>query len=400
MPKIDDPNIKIKTIKPFKRESIRHWDGIEKIAPRGNREPIGNQLVTDISNQLVINKEPIGNQLVNKNEPQKTNKESISNPISNRNKEPNSNQLVTQLVTDKTSLERVKKLWGLQKKILFYIVESCMARGQLTSGAITNETFRIIANTDADTVKTAIQRLKNKGLITKEPGKRGKGGFTSYIITEAVRNAIIEDQRQVRNSNQLVTQLVTDNSNQLVINKEPYKEPNVPSSSSYNNLTTTTNELPAEWEELDISGLSKMNFTKTKLKEIYNFGCDYENVRRSISAASYDIKAGKEISLALFMSTVKMKKSEYSATAKGYIDPLQKEEEENAQRLALRADAIRKARLRALDDELEVWVDENTKEIERILPSGLIIPFRANGLEHVELKEYLINYYIENIKNK
>ena len=104
-----------------------------------NKSPlISNQLVTNISNQLVINKEPISNQIHKENILENMNKEPISKRISNHNKEPISNQLVSELVTVQSI---VSKINGHQRKILFYIVEDCIYRGKLISGFITNEIF-------------------------------------------------------------------------------------------------------------------------------------------------------------------------------------------------------------------------------------------------------------------
>ena len=49
-----------------------------------NKESIGNQLVTKISNQLVTNKEPISNHIKNSNDHKKYNKEPIGKRIGNR----------------------------------------------------------------------------------------------------------------------------------------------------------------------------------------------------------------------------------------------------------------------------------------------------------------------------
>lgn len=249
----------------FQRKKLRPWDSIETLVP------ISNQKVTESepnSNQLVTNKEPykepISNQLVTEkhipSDDKVTQKEPISNPTSNRNKKPISNQLVIQLVTNTDAKTAIKRLYGLQRKILFYIVDHCVSEGHLISGAITNEALREITKTDADTIKTAVQRLIHKGLIQRIEGKRGKGGFASFGINKDIRSAVLDEKRNRDNSNQIGTLQVTDISNQLVTNKVSNKEPTVPSSSSniYNKNTTTT-ELPPEWQEIDLSELHTRN---------------------------------------------------------------------------------------------------------------------------------------------
>lgn len=153
-----------------------------------NKESISNQLVPDIGNQLVTNKESIGNHSKKHVDHKEINKESIGKPIGNRNKESIGNQLVT-------TNDLVSKTNGIQRKILFCIVDDCVFRGRLVSGFISNEMLREITKTTAKTVKTATQRLVKKGLIKREKGKCGKGGFCSFVVTENVRDMVLKEKR-------------------------------------------------------------------------------------------------------------------------------------------------------------------------------------------------------------
>lgn len=314
MPRIGD--IKKIPNKPFKKKAYRpgYWNLLDENTPPpdqiqpDNNESIDNQLVTKeelISKQNVNKKEPKKVQQVTTLEPQLPSKESNSNPISNHVTPHISNQLASPQVTNFTSgeltLDSVRRLYGHQRNILFYIVEHCSLRGQLTSGPITNEALRLLTRTDADTVKTAVQRLVKKGFITRIEGKRGKGGFATFSITESVRNAVKEEQRQLSISNQLLTSLVTAPPPYMVTNWSSTKEPISPSSSGFNNLNTTTtgvenfqtqeSTLQSEWEQIDIEPLKAFGFSKTHLMQIANDSRLLPHVvQDSIYAFAFDLQ--------------------------------------------------------------------------------------------------------------
>lgn len=56
------------------------------------------------------------------------------------------------------------------------------------------------SNTTAKTIRAILKRLILKGLIQREQGKTGKGGFYSFSVSEIVRNAAIEYKRTLYNS--------------------------------------------------------------------------------------------------------------------------------------------------------------------------------------------------------
>ena len=311
MPRLDDPNTKLKEIKIFKRQSLRPWDDLDSFKPNApdNVQLISTTTEKRISKQLVNNKGTISKQLVNNKgtirEQEKLNKETISKPISKQEPHPISKQLVNQLVNTKPHyiqiLELIKNLVGFQRKALFYIVEDCKERGLLYTSQITNEILRILLNTSADVVKTTIQRLIKKGLIAIEKGKRGKGGYKVFTISEIVRNASIAAHAQLGISKQLVNQLVNDNSKQLVNNKETIKGTSGSSSSSYINTTTEVNvhtareELPEPWQAVDCSVLAHIDFNVDHLFQLCQRGTlEPEVVQDSLYHFAFDLQHNKK----------------------------------------------------------------------------------------------------------
>jgi predicted transcriptional regulator len=297
-----------------------------------------------------------------------------------------------------TSIPDISLLTGLQKKILFFIVEDCIYRGQLISGCITNEALREITKTTANTVKTAVQRLIKKGFIKRNPdknGKRGKGGFSSFIITKDVRDGVIIEKRAPRISNQLVTQLVTPNSNQLVTNKESNREPNTLSSSL--NIKNTTTELSKEWQDINIEPLKEIGFTENRLWKLKNHGIDRKALQASIDHFAFDLKHNnkaasiKKTPIEFFMGI--MLHDGYYTPPANYESP-----QEKARRLYIEHEEAKSKETaamieRLLNVEFEKWYEGLSDEQKNeILPDSL-----RHAKERKFGREYLKNHFKENI---
>ena len=104
--------------------------------------------------------------------------------------------------------EQVKRLYGLQRNILFQIVNHCISNGNLVTGPITLESLKALANTDIDTIKTAVQRLVNKKIITRLLGKRGVGGFSEFAITEEIKSIVIQNKNSKTSADELSNDIV------------------------------------------------------------------------------------------------------------------------------------------------------------------------------------------------
>ena len=306
MPRLDDPNTKLKNLKVFKRESLRPWDDAENFRPTStlkiaatllnsveanttNHELVNrkNQIGKQKDNKLVNNWEtegnPIGNQMETVDYQKNTigkqsvsNKKTIGKPNRNQKLSLNSSQLVHQNANVKEDfyeiVNKIKTLVGLQKILLYYIVENCKSRGLLYTDKITNELLRELLKTDAHSVKTTVQRIIIKELVMRKEGKRGKGGYTVFEIHEIIRNAVIDEQRQINISQQYGAGLGFNNNKQLVNNLETNKVTNLPSSSSiYNKTTTTTTDIEDDKENdftFDIVPLSNIGLTNAHIGQL------------------------------------------------------------------------------------------------------------------------------------
>lgn len=326
MPKLDDPNIKLKQAKPFKRQHLRPWDDPINFIPtklseeqkKNNNnnldEPIGKPIGKQLVNPLVNNNALIGKQLANPlvnnllpigkqeniiDNPLVNNKITIGKPIGKQKSNGFSVELENQGISYKGGINVIKQLGGLQKKALLYIVDDCKTEGTLHTSPITNEFLRNLLNTDINSVKTTIYRLVNKGLIGRMEGKRGNGGYSVFYITETVRNIVLEINRQLDLYNKL-SFCSRDN-------KEPIGKPLVNAlvnplvnpfnivSSNINNITTTN--LPEDFKQIDLSSLSGYGLDESHIIQIYReyskkpeLSLSAEIIQNSIYALAFDLK--------------------------------------------------------------------------------------------------------------
>lgn len=308
MPRIDDQAVLEK--RPFKKKPYRPWNLLDDDVPSSPTEkqiqakettqemPLNIEVIKkeSISNQSVTENESHRNQIVTKPLERVNQQDTNSNRISNRF----SNQSIVAetpqsgLLNDVTSAsQEVQRIYGLQRKILFYIVEDCIFRGELFTNPISTESLKNLTNADKDTVKTATQRLINKNMVTRGYGKKGRGGFAIFHITEQIRAAVIAVQKQTPSSSQLVT------------NWLPKKEPlsTISSSSNLINTTTKSDEIffteSSVWESLDLEPLNQIGFTKSHLRQIImDDKLQADMVQESIFAFAFDLENnGKEKNL-------------------------------------------------------------------------------------------------------
>lgn len=88
-------------------------------------------------------------------------------------------------------LDLLFQLSGHQKTIFLFIIERCLSRGQLSTGAVHRSVLKDIAKTTIGMVKTTYTRLEEKKLIFREEGKTGRGGYCRFSITEVIRDAAL-----------------------------------------------------------------------------------------------------------------------------------------------------------------------------------------------------------------
>jgi hypothetical protein len=330
-----------------------------------DKESISNPLVT----ALVTDKESISNRGDVFENADNSNKELISNRISNRKNTPISNPLVTALVTAKRretrrqiypnmTYQQVKELVGAlsgnQLKVVRLVAKLCHSRQLLSSGPIPTETLRTMINGNTDVVKSTTEKLRIKGFVDRDKinkGKRGNCGFVVLCTTAYVRDAALEIESI---SNPLVTALVTAKTPPLVTHKEPHKEPHASSSSSINlereRKTTTTREpeLPDEWKTIDCAPLQAVGieFGESHLLRLYESGKTnhvqvQENIKRVAFAVKNKTQIFKKNPVAMLMGLLPKGKDfdvpqgYYNSVAQKVIEPVNGDERSTPEDKAL-----------------------------------------------------------------
>jgi hypothetical protein len=82
---------------------------------------------------------------------------------------------------------KIRVLYGHQKKLFFLIVRLCIENEQVVTEPLTREQLQKEVDASIGTIKTSVRRLEKKGLI-KSVSKRARGGFFRFAISEKLKN--------------------------------------------------------------------------------------------------------------------------------------------------------------------------------------------------------------------
>lgn len=259
----------------FKKSSYRPWNYMEE---REKEEVKFNDLVNDNKTKLL----------------KEENNDSIqdTNLIASNIEKNNASEIAI-IKTSKTQVKQettnndsifysIFRLSGHQKTIFAFILEKCLSNDSLSSGAVSGEKLVSITNTSLRMVNTSIQRLVEKNLVFRENGKRGRGGFYSFRISQEVKSSAIEHRKFIIVDNKELLRLVENQS-------EIY------SHASVDNKNLTNSILPEAWEDIDIEPLQAIGFSKNHLIQLYKQGdVEARSIQDSIDHFFYDLKYNKK----------------------------------------------------------------------------------------------------------
>ena len=245
----DNP-ISIQNISSNKKDNSLNKNELKSTSEiRENCKQTVSKLETN-RKQTVSKLETNRKQTVNKLE---TNRKQTGNKLET-NRKLNRKQTVN-------SVTHLSFLTGLQRTITLLIYENCLINKNSVTPPITLEYIASHSNTSAKTIKTTIQRLVKAGLIIRISSKSGRGGWSSYTLSEDIFTSITHDR------NLPIKRL----KNTETVNK-PYtqKETTSLSSSSYINTTTYENiNLENIQKELSLLSAKGQFFNNGSLKAIY-----------------------------------------------------------------------------------------------------------------------------------
>ena len=296
--------------------------------------------------------------------------------------------------TKPTQTRHISIIIGVQRKILLFIFEECKkARSRITEPL----SIAHIANAieiPMGSIKTSVARLCDKQFIKINGFKNGRGGWSSYEIPDDVYKELLQMETQHKlhtNLTQTIHKLDT----------KPNTQPNttVPSSSSVLHNKETTTELADEWN-FDITSYSKIGFTAAHIKQLASLGTiSAIEVEQSLVEFSHDLdnNALPQIKTNKLNFLIGLLRAGQSYVSEGYRN----EQEAIISEMARRAEDRRK---KLLDEKFLSWEaalsDEERKDLGRKIPTGLRALYLAHSISNPDIKNWLFNYFIQNIKGQ
>ncbi len=252
---------------PLKAKTLR-IDSTEVNSDKFNNTTLGNIKDNNIGINKTTEKEPLGNDLVTIGKQKSNNKQTIREQLDN---ELSPNSLKNQL----------QNLSGIQGQIFNIIANICLSRGENETGPIDTKLLSLNINTSYGSTKTSINRLIQKGFLSRKQGKRAKGGYINLGIPSEVIH-VITNLRQQTKSTQLLSSILNTNPRQL---DNKLANDLLHNSSNINNTTT----IPEDWENIDITPLEEFGFNKLRLQQLVQFNSP-SVVQESINHFAYALK--------------------------------------------------------------------------------------------------------------
>lgn len=346
--------------KKFKKSSYRPWNYMEEIDREESediRESINRKNEKQKIDEYITEKEK-NKKIDNSDIHFETNKK--IDLIDDKNPKPKI-----------SSFYSIARLSGHQRTIFTFILDRCLSNDSLSSGVVNGENLISITNTSLRMVNTSIQRLVDKKLILRENGKRGRGGFYSFSLTQEVKSSAIEHRK-----------LSIGNNKEFLHSNETTLE------LSYNQ------NLPKDWEDLDVEPLQHIGFSKNHILQLYKKGdLDLKTIQDSIYHFSYDLKYNKKKEsitktspIAYFMAILK-RSGAYTAP-ENYESPKSKalrELLENKKKEKERYDAMMKELISIAFDE---WSEKLSEEEKNKIVPDEVKKLKLAGARIASLKSY------------
>ena len=282
-------------------------------------------------------------------------------------------------------------LLGTQKNILFYIGQVCCDKGTLVTPPISISQLAVELDEKKTSTKQSVNRLIKKGLLSREPGKKGKGGFSYFRISEKVKNFILNSKDKIigfKKDTEMVTKKVT---NDYVV-----------SSSNINTNTT----LPEKWVDLDIECLKEHGLQENHIIQIDraykknpDISLSLKAVQDSIYAMAYDLKCNadrlkiKISPIAMLTSVLKRGEPYSSVTPENYMTPRELAMQKYQEFQKLREAKLKQMEQEVLKLEFDDWLNNLGKtEKDKILitaNTNKALGDRANRrIENAHLKTH------------
>jgi len=285
---------------------------------------------------------------------------------------------------------RIAKLAGVQRKILDFVVDICLAREESETGPIETLLVAQYINSTYGSTKTSINRLIEKVFLTRQKGKTAKGGYINLGIPDEIKQIIVNLRERVKQGD-TVLNLISTIRAQLDNNVSPY--------SSSNNITTIKKEkgLPNLWEIINITPLKDLGFAKNHLKQLVDKNT-VDIVQESIYHFAYGLSHNKKKfdnysdPLNVFMGVLRKGEGWFEANYQSPQEIAQKKLLEQKKAARGRREKIAKEMYQLAFSEWEASLPK--EELETLVPEK---PKRGSSARLIPYGIRLQAYFSENI---
>ena len=271
-------------------------------------------------------------------------------------------------------INRISKLYGIQKNLFFFIFKACKENNGLITYPLTAETLVEASGTTYKTMKKILKRLLEQDLIIRAKGRRGRGGFSIFGITCEVEE-VVSNYIGILNNNYLDRQHYLKNSG-IIVSEE---------------------NLPADWSHINFMPLEHVGFSSTQLKQLYKLdSLTPKIVQESINHFAYGLKYNENTkkykgdALNVFMGVLRK--------SQAWIEPNYRSPQEFALEKLIEQKKEEQNRYNQKIEELSflefpVWHKKlSAHQIKEIVPET----FRLTRVPQ-DVVEYLKKYFKENV---
>ena len=367
---------------------INRIASISKSIIQENKKPTTNWQQTDnkpttnwqqTDNKLTTNWQQTDNKLT-------TNRQQTDNQTGNQT----DNKLATnwQQTDNKLTTEIVfSELMGLQRNVIIFIYQECKNSRSKITEALNLKYISDALGCSTGVAKTTIQRLEKKGCLMRVKFKNGRGGWSKYELPDTIYNNVLRSE-----TNNKLTTNWQQTDNKLATKPTTKLATNYSSSSSVLNIKETTTKLNDEWN-FDITPYVKFGFTTSQLKQLISLGTILaSDVEQSLIEFNHDLINNT-------LPTIKTGKINFlmGLLRSGHLyvsESFKNEQEAAILEMAKRAADKRKKLLEAKFEDWESKLNDiERKNIKHKIPMSLRVMFDVHGINNLEVKNWLFNFY-------
>ncbi len=267
----------------------------------------------------------------------------------------------------------LSKLRGNPLKIAQYIFELLKKTSVIATEKITLLEMMKALEISKDSARTGLRFLLKNELVKRVGFQIGKHGWSKYELKKSLFDEL--ENAYIKGS---IHPLNLKGSN----------------SSSYINTTTTTDKPLSNWN-FDITSYLQFGFTSSHIKQLAALGViSATDVEQSLKEFSFDLENDslpqmKKTKIEFLMGILR-KGGKYISTA--YINEDDAAILEMARRASEKQENLLKAKFEAWEAGLS---DDERKEIEKKLPTYLMVLHRAHGVSSAEVRKWLFDYYLQ-----